>query len=57
MYADRIHVMHRGRLAAAGTAADVLTDEIIEKVFECRLKVGAPATDGTPYVLPHSAVA
>lgn len=57
MYADRIHVMHRGRLAAAGTAGDVLTDELIEKVFECRLKVGVPPADGTPYVLPHSAIA
>lgn len=57
MFADSIHVMHRGRLAAAGTPADVLTDDIIEKVFECRLKVGAPPADGTPYVLPHSAIA
>jgi iron complex transport system ATP-binding protein len=56
MYADRVHVMHRGRLAAAGTPAEVLTDVIIEKVFECRLKVGAPPVDGTPYVLPHSAM-
>ena len=55
MYADRIHVMHRGRLAAAGTPADVLTDDLIARVFECRLKVGAPPVDGTPYVLPHSA--
>lgn len=57
MYADRIHVMHRGKLAAAGTAADVLTDELIERVFECKLKVGTTPLDGTPYVLPHSAVA
>lgn len=57
MYADRIHVIHRGKLAAAGTAAEVLTDEVIERVFECKLKVGAPPADGTPYVLPHSAVA
>lgn len=57
MYADRIHVIHRGKLAAAGTASEVLTDEVIERVFECKLKVGAPPADGTPYVLPHSAVA
>ena len=57
MYADRIHVMHRGKLAAAGTAADVLTDELIERVFECKLKVGTTPLDGTPYVLPHSTVA
>ncbi|HHZ09347.1 MAG TPA: heme ABC transporter ATP-binding protein [Rhizobiales bacterium] len=56
MFADRIHVMHRGRLAAAGTAAEVLTDTIIERVFGCRLKVGVPPADGTPYVLPHSAI-
>ena len=56
MYADRIHVMHRGRLAAAGTPADVLTDDVIAQVFECGLKVGAPPVDGTPYVLPHSAM-
>jgi iron complex transport system ATP-binding protein len=56
MYADRVHVLHRGHLAAAGTPAEVLTDVIIEKVFECRLKVGAPPVDGTPYVLPHSAL-
>ncbi len=56
MYADRVHVVHRGSLAAAGTPADVLTDELIERVFECRLKVGAPPGDGTPYVLPHSAM-
>lgn len=56
MYADRVHVMHRGSLAAAGTPPDVLTDELIERVFECRLKVGAPPGDGTPYVLPHSAM-
>ena len=40
MYADRIFVMHRGRLAAAGSPQDVLSDELIERVFDCRLKVG-----------------
>ncbi len=54
MFADRVFVMHRGRLAARGSPRDVLNDELISEVFECRLKVGvAPA--GMPFVLPQSA--
>jgi iron complex transport system ATP-binding protein len=55
MFADRVHVMHRGRLAAAGTPRDVLSDEMIATVFECRLKVGALPANGMPFVLPQSA--
>ena len=55
MYADRVHVLHRGRLAAAGTPQDVLRDEMIARVFECRLKVGALPAKGMPFVLPQSA--
>lgn len=55
MYADRIFVMHRGRLAAAGSPQDVLNDELISRVFECRLKVGVLPSAGTPFVLPQSA--
>ncbi|HEV2896758.1 MAG TPA: heme ABC transporter ATP-binding protein [Pseudaminobacter sp.] len=55
MFADRIFVMHRGRLAAAGSPQSVLSDELISKVFECRLKVGALPAGNTPFVLPQSA--
>lgn len=55
MYADRIFVMHRGRLAAAGAPNDVLSDDLISKVFECDLKVGVLPSAGTPFVLPQSA--
>ena len=55
MYADRIFVMHRGRLAAAGSPQDVLSDELIEKVFDCRLKVGVLPAANMPFVLPQSA--
>ena len=54
MYADRIHAMHDGRLAAAGTPGEVLNDGLIEKVFGCRLKVGALPAGGAPFVLPQS---
>ena len=55
MFADRIHVMHRGRLAAAGAPGDVLSDELISSVFECDLKVGVLPPAGGPFVLPQSA--
>ncbi|SFT77554.1 heme ABC transporter ATP-binding protein [Mesorhizobium sp. YR577] len=55
MYADRIFVMHRGKLAAAGSPQDVLSDELISKVFECKLKVGALPSGNVPFVLPQSA--
>ena len=55
MYADRVFVIHRGSLAAAGTPKEVLSDGLIEKVFECRLKVGVLPTGGVPFVLPQSA--
>jgi len=55
MFADRIHVMHRGKLAAAGAPRDVLSDELISRVFECDLKVGVLPAAGAPFVLPQSA--
>jgi iron complex transport system ATP-binding protein len=55
MFADRIFVMHRGGLAAAGSPQAVLSDELISRVFECRLKVGALPAGNTPFVLPQSA--
>jgi iron complex transport system ATP-binding protein len=55
MFADRVSVMHRGRVAASGTLAEVLTDGLIDTVFDCRLKVGALPAGGVPFVLPQSA--
>ncbi|TPK38007.1 heme ABC transporter ATP-binding protein [Mesorhizobium sp. B2-5-3] len=55
MYADRIFVMHRGRLAATGSPQDVLSDDLIERVFGCRLRVGVLPAGNMPFVLPQSA--
>lgn len=54
MVSDRIFVMHAGRLAAAGTPQEVLRDDLLERVFGCRLTVGA--VPAGPFVLPQSAV-
>jgi iron complex transport system ATP-binding protein len=56
MVSDRIFVMHRGELAAAGEPQDVLNDALMEKVFGCRLRVGALPAGNIPFVLPQSAV-
>lgn len=54
MFAHKVLVMSNGRVFAAGRPAEVMTDAVIETVFDCRLRVGhAPAT-GTPFVLPQS---
>lgn len=57
MFADQICVMHRGKLVASGSPQMVLTDGLIEKVFGCRLRVGALPAANIPFVLPQSAVA
>lgn len=51
-YADRIAVMGRGRLAALGSPADVLTPALIERVYGLPVHV-LDGPDGTPLVLPR----
>jgi iron complex transport system ATP-binding protein len=55
MVSRRVFVMHRGRLAAAGTPQEVLRDDLLERVFDCRLAVGALPAGNVPFVLPQSA--
>ncbi|MBX3569712.1 MAG: heme ABC transporter ATP-binding protein [Rhizobiaceae bacterium] len=54
MYADSVYVMQRGRLAAAGAPAEVITDSLIARVFECPLRVGV-VPRGVPFILPQTA--
>jgi iron complex transport system ATP-binding protein len=53
MFADRLLVMSRGRVAAAGAPAEALGDALIGSVFDVPLHVGAVPTD-VPFVLPQS---
>lgn len=55
MFADEVMMMHEGRVAAAGLPAATLTDVTIERVFDCRLRVGRTPQAGVPFVLPQSA--
>jgi len=56
MFADRVAVMSRGTQVAAGTPKEVFTDDLIHRVFECRLQVGALPAGDAPFVLPQSAI-
>lgn len=56
MFADKVTVISKGRAADAGSPADVFTDALIHRVFECRLRVGVLPAGDAPFVLPQSAV-
>ncbi|PKA39333.1 heme ABC transporter ATP-binding protein [Rhizobium sullae] len=57
LFADQIVLMEGGRLAAAGSVREVLTDERMQSVFGCQLRINQIPADGTPFVLAHSALA
>ena len=57
MFADHMVMMKSGRIERAGPPAEVMTDDAMEIVFGCRMRInGVPAT-GVPFVLPHTASA
>ncbi len=51
MYADRIVMLKQGRIIAQGTPAEVLTEALIEKVFELPVSVVLHPKRGCPYVI------
>ncbi|MDX3978185.1 heme ABC transporter ATP-binding protein [Shinella sp.] len=57
MFADHMVMMRAGRIERSGPPAGVMTDDAMEAVFGCRMRInGVPAT-GVPFVLPHTASA
>lgn len=55
MYADHVTMLHRGRVAASGGVAAVLSDTKLDEVFETPLRVGVTPPEGATFVLPQSA--
>lgn len=51
-FADRIYVLHRGKVAAEGTPHQTITNEMLRDVFEVNTVVGSTA--GAPHVLPQA---
>ncbi|MGI6244550.1 MAG: heme ABC transporter ATP-binding protein [Pseudochelatococcus sp.] len=51
-FGDRLVVLHKGGVAAQGVPAEVLTDSLLERVFEVSFRVGVAPPAPAPYVLP-----
>jgi iron complex transport system ATP-binding protein len=52
---DRVLVMHGGKMQAFGSPSDVLTPDLLERVFGVDALIGS--VDGAPYVVPLRASA
>ncbi|WP_371156882.1 heme ABC transporter ATP-binding protein [Jannaschia sp. 2305UL9-9] len=50
-FADRMILLAGGRVLAAGTPVEVMTDAILSRAYGCAVRVGA--VPSTPFVLPH----
>ncbi|WLR97822.1 heme ABC transporter ATP-binding protein [Shinella sumterensis] len=55
MFADHMVMMKNGSVAHAGRPADVMTDDAMEAVFGCRMRINGVPGPGVPFVLPHTA--
>jgi iron complex transport system ATP-binding protein len=51
-FADAIVLLHRGRVAAAGTPADVMRASVLEEVYEWPLLITRDPAVGAPALLP-----
>lgn len=54
MYADRLAVMANGEMVAQDRADLVLTDQLLETVFGCPLRINHRPSMHQPFVLPQS---
>ena len=54
MFAQRVVMLHAGRIAADGPVAKTITDELLKQVFDVTNAVNRPPAAGTPFVLPHA---
>ena len=57
MFADHMVMMKSGRIERSGAPADVMTDDAMEAVFGCRMRINGVPASGVPFVLPHTASA
>ena len=55
MCADAVCLMHRGRVLATGTPAEVFTDQTLSTAYGCALKVSTPPPGDGVYILPQAA--
>jgi iron complex transport system ATP-binding protein len=51
-FADRMILLHEGRIAAAGTPAAVMRGEVLERVYDWPLVVTRDPAVGAPALVP-----
>ena len=51
-YADHVIAMKAGRVVASGRPSEVITEELVERVFGVRCQVASDPVSGTPMVIP-----
>ncbi|WP_158964346.1 heme ABC transporter ATP-binding protein [Chachezhania sediminis] len=54
MMADRITVLKDGRVAANGTAQEVMTEPVLSRVYDCPLRPGRMPAQAMPFLLPQA---
>ena len=52
-YADELILISKGRVAAAGSPAEVLRPEVLTPVYETPVEVRIDDVTGRPYLLPR----
>ena len=50
-FADRIVLLHRGKVAAQGTPAEVFREDVMERVYDWPLRVDTDPVTGAPRVV------
>ena len=53
MFADKVTVMHQGRIAASGAPADTITRGLLQDVYGCSIDVSRAPGKDVPYLLPQ----
>ncbi|MDT7796649.1 MAG: iron-siderophore transport system ATP-binding protein [Actinomycetota bacterium] len=53
-YADHVIAMKAGRIVASGKPVEVITEELVEEVFDVRCRITPDPVSGTPMVIPIS---
>lgn len=53
-YADHLIAMKAGRVVASGEPASVITEQLVDEVFDVRCQVTPDPVSGTPMVIPIS---
>ncbi|MBL4892590.1 MAG: heme ABC transporter ATP-binding protein [Rhizobiaceae bacterium] len=54
MFADNVHIMREGKIAASGPPQKAINTKTLSGVFGCDLKVSATPPEGVVFVLPQS---